>query len=64
MAKHPLLHRADCEASGVAPQYSAILKDGCEPVFLCEHHTRRHTAALATKGWVIVVLNEKAPVTV
>ena len=62
MAKHSLLHRADCEASGSAPQFAAALKDGHEPVFLCAHHTDRHSEVLAAKGWVIVVLNEKAPV--
>jgi len=30
-------------------------------VYLCEHHTRRHTPALRANGWTIVVLNAKVP---
>lgn len=63
MAKHPLLHRADCEASGVAPQFAAALKDGHEPIFLCEHHTKQHTPWLDTHHWTIVILNEREPPT-
>ena len=63
MAKHSLLHRADCEASGVGPQYAAALKDGLEPVFLCKHHTKQHTAWLEANEWTVVILNEREPVT-
>jgi hypothetical protein len=62
MAKHSLLHRADCEASGTAEQFAAALKDGHEPVFLCAHHTDKHTAWLDANEWTIVILNERAPV--
>lgn len=60
MAKHSLLHRADCHASGTAEQFAAALKDGHEPVFLCAHHADRHTPWLAAHGWTIVVLNDRA----
>jgi len=56
-----LTHRADCEASGVTPQHAAAIKGHLEPVYLCEHHTRRHTPALQADGWTIVVLNAKVP---
>ena len=61
MARHQLTHRADCEASGVTPQFAAAYKGDLEPIFLCEHHTGRHTPALLANGWTIVVLNAKVP---
>jgi hypothetical protein len=61
MAKHPLVHRADCEASGVTPQFAAAVKGDLEPIYLCEHHTGQHTAALVANGWTVVILNAKVP---
>ena len=59
MGKHPLLHRADCEASGVGEQYSIAIKDRTDyALYLCEHHTRSHSAALTAAGWLVVALSE------
>ena len=57
MAKHSLLHRADCHASGIAEQYAAAIKDDNEPVFLCAHHLTRHADWLDANGWTVVILN-------
>ena len=62
MAKHSLLHRADCHGSGSAPQFAAAFKDGLEPVFLCAHCTTKHNAWLDEHEWTIVILNEREPV--
>jgi len=62
MAKHSLLHRADCHASGTAEQYAAAIKGQLEPIYLCAHHSKTLHASLTAEGWTVVVLNEKVPV--
>lgn len=59
MADIGLLHRADCEASGVGTQHAAVFK-GKATVYLCEHHTRHHAPALLDQGWEVFVLEKEA----
>lgn len=61
MAKHSLLHRADCHASGVAEQYAAAVK-GTATIYLCAHHAQRFVDILPAQGWRIVSINDKETV--
>lgn len=61
MAKHWLLHRADCHASGVAEQYAAAVK-GQLTIYLCAHHAQRFVDILPAKGWRIVSINDRETV--
>lgn len=61
MAKHSLLHRADCHASGVAEQYAAAVK-GTLTIYLCAHHAQRFVDTLPALGWRIVHINDRETV--